>query len=293
MKRYTVYLQTACIIAPLMLVQGCAEEPASHLMDRVDTPETGAKNASAPAQTADERALLQKADTARALGNTVEAQRYYEAAAKASTGSVRAHLELADIYQQQKQTDQAIALLKQAHTLVPNHVETLKKLAELFLQTGNDKEAGQYAMKGLRQHSKDTRLLNIKGILQDRESRHREAQRTYEQALEHAAAQADKEYTVNNLALSLIASTDYGKAIDLLEAHLPKAENPSAFRQTLALAYGVQGDENKAYELGLHDLSIEEARENLYFYQQYRKDMIDRDVLFQNAAEAARLGAKH
>lgn len=228
----------------------------------------------------DEAAFLKQADTALALGQTDEALNAYAEAAALSKGAVRAHLELAAIHKQRGNYGDAKAVLRKAHRLNSHSVEVLKELAHLLLIDGEQEEAGQVIRRGLALSAGDVRLLNAYGVWLDRAGEHAQAQEQYRRALESAVIPLDKEYTVNNYALSLIASDDAKDAVSLLEKQLPGAQNPASIRQALALAYGVLGDEATAKKLAAKDLNAAEVEENLHFYRQYREGLIDRRSLF-------------
>lgn len=247
---------------------------------------TSANQPSAPmmvAASAEEKALLTKGDVARSLGRGGEAQEYYEQAAALSQGAVRAHLELAGMYETAGRQNDALDILQRAYALNPQSVEVLKGLAQQQLRKGNDASAVALATEGLALSPEDVRLLNVRGIAHDRAGDHAAAQQVYEQALAVLTGNVDREYTVNNLALSYIASGHYDKAIALAEPELPKAQNKTVLRQLLALAYGAKGDADRAYELGLMDLNVAQVRDNLAFYRQLGAGEVDSAVLFQPA----------
>lgn len=243
-------------------------------------PKPGGPAANAPSRE-NEKHLLAQADAERALGNYDRAEEHYRQAAEQSRGGVRAHLELAAIYRMQGKQDRALEILRRANGLNPDHAEVVKEYARQALLVGQNALARELASDGLKQNGEDVRLLNIRGVAYDREGEHRKAQADYRKALEHSAALIDREYTLNNLALSLVADGRYTEAVKLLEAALPKAQNKPALRQLLALSYGVAGNTDKAYELGLKDLNLPQMQENLRFYQQLREGKIDKGVLFK------------
>lgn len=228
-----------------------------------------------------EQQLLTQADVERALGNYADAEAHYRQATEQSKGAVRAHLELAAMYRSQGKQDEALEILRRAHALGPHHVEVLKEYARQALLMGENAIALEKATEGLKQNPDDVRLLNIRGVAQDRAGEHKRAQKDYRKALGLSAVLVDREYTTNNLALSLVADGQAAEAVKLLEAALPKAQNKAVLRQLLALAYGVAGDADKAYELGLKDLNLPQIQENLRFYEQLREGKIDKGVLFK------------
>lgn len=228
-----------------------------------------------------ERQLLMQADAERALGNDERAAEHYLRAAEQSKGAVRAHLELVAIYRAQGEQDKALDILQRAHTLNPAHSEVLKEYARQALLMGKDALALEKATDGLKQNPQDMRLLNIRGVANDRAGDHKKAQEDYRAALGLSTSPMDREYTTNNLALSLVADGRYAEAVKLLEAALPKAQNKAVLRQLLALAYGTGGNPDKAYELGLKDLTLPQIQENLRFYEQLREGKADKGVLFR------------
>lgn len=161
-----------------------------------------------------------------------------------------------------------------------------KVRAESYLAAGEDAKVREITDAYLMLMPEDAAWRNISALLADRAGEHEKAQAIYLAALENKAIGAgEAEYTRNNLALSYLVSGNPRSAIILLKPHVKDAERQKETRQLLALAYGAAGEEDKAYELGLADLSVEEAAENLKFYQQFRADGFKRDVLLRPASQ--------
>ncbi len=99
-------------------------------------------------------------------------------------------------------------------------------------------------------------------------------------------APADHSLTLD-LALSLALSEKFDQAIALLQ---PIAYAPAATpqeRQTLALIYGLKGDQKMALELARKDLDSAAADHNLAFYDTLRRmppDARSRAILSASAA---------
>ena len=237
----------------------------------------------APTLPGDEASLLKQGDTARALGKNDEAIKYYQAAAERSTSGVRAHLELANYYRKSGKPADAAIILKKAYALDSRHVEVLNQLAQSLLESGQGQEAGRYLARGLSESPKDVRLMNGYGVWLDQMGQHDDAQANYRKALTLAKTQDETYITSNNLALSLIAVRKPQEAISLLEKLPAKRKDSAAVRQMLALAYGVKGDKEKAFELAREDLTAEEARQNLDFYERFRTGKLKGDALFRTA----------
>lgn len=230
-----------------------------------------------------QQALMTKADVARSLGHDDEAMALYEQAATMSQGAVRAHLELADMYEARGNAAKRGDILEAAYMLNSRNSEVLKEYAQHLLISGENAKAQKIAAAGVAQSPQDVRLLNTLGVALDRAGEHREAQRQYDQAMILAVATLDHASTVNNLALSYIASKDYQKAIALLQEQRESTGGSPALRQLLALAYGANGNRDKAYELSLIDLTMDETTENLRFYRQLREGEVSSAVLFMPA----------
>jgi Flp pilus assembly protein TadD len=240
---------------------------------------TAAPTVHAVAATDEEMSLLRKGDTARALGDIPAAELHYQQAASLSQGAVRAHLELADIYALQGEAAKRKAVLKDAYALNMTNPEVSKEYAQVLLAAGEAAEAEAVARNGLQYSAQDVRLLNVLGVALDQQGKHTEAQTYYAQAMEFSSAAVDKEITLNNHALSLIVDGKAAQAIAQLETELPHVQNKAALRQMLALAHGVEGNTDKAYELGLRDLSVREVKENLDYYARIRSGEIPRQSL--------------
>ena len=230
--------------------------------------------------TGEEKALLTKGDTARALGRYGQAKEYYTEAAVLSKGAVRAHLELAGIHRRDGDEAAARHILKEAYTLNPRNLEVAKGYAQSLLLAGEAQDAARIAAEALEHYPHDVRLLNLCGIALDRLERHTEAQKLYVQAMDESATAEDREVTANNHALSLVASREYDAAIRMVETHTPDARSKTVSRQLLALIYGVKGDTDRAYELGLRDLSLVQVNENLRFYRQLHEGAVPMETLF-------------
>lgn len=261
-------LALGLLFLPLCFVQGCQSAPK-------ETSEVVTV-----AATDEEMALLNQGDIARSLGKYDEAMQHYQAAAEMSKGAIRAHLELADMYQRAGRGQDERAILATAHALAPHSPQVAHAYGRSLLAAGDTQKALNVAADGLKSSPSDMRLLNLQGIALDSSGKHQDAQSLYRKALEAATVETEQAATVNNLALSLVASGHADEAIDLIEQQPASLQSDIQMRQLLALAYGVNGEKDKAYELGLRDLSLREVNENLRFYEQFRMGNIDPVTLF-------------
>lgn len=215
-----------------------------------------------------EQNLFSIAASTRAAGNLDGAAELYRQMAVGSTGSVVAHLELASIYRQQKKPEMAVEVLRSGQALQPQDEKLLTALGAALIAAGQPKEALSVFDEALAANAQSAGALNGRGAALDALGEHAQAQTSYRKALR---ADGGNVAVLNNLALSLILTDHYDDAIAILEK-LNTGETASpTLRQNLALAYGLKGNRKKAMELGLKDLSTEEAAENLKFYDYYQQ----------------------
>jgi Flp pilus assembly protein TadD len=114
-------------------------------------------------------------------------------------------------------------------------------------------------------------LLNGKGVALDIIGNHDAAQVAYMQALAKKPLKSD--FIENNLAMSYIMSGEYEAAIEQIKM-IKGYKEFAIMRQNLALAYGLNGQMQKARFWGLKDLSETEFKENLEFYREYVNSLI-------------------
>lgn len=268
MPDFPFVLRRSAVLCLLMLAShGCAAHPPEQEPVRWEA-------------TAEEQALWAKGDAARALGRHDEAKTYYAESVSLSKGAVRGHLELAALHRRYGEDAAAQSVLEAAYALNPDNVAVIREYAQILLLRGNTARAAELADKGLVHNPRDVRLLNVQGVALDRMGEHKAAQQRYIRAMEQAVTPAERDTTANNQILSLIASGDYDTAISAAQAYMAKTRDKAAMRQLLALAYGVKGETDKAYDLGLQDLNVEQVSENLRFYTQLREGGIPSSGLF-------------
>lgn len=164
-------------------------------------------------------------------------------------------------------------------------MEADRARVEAYLAAGEDEKAGALTEHYLGVAPDDVGWRNLSALLADRAGEHEKAQGIYLALLsDPVLPPSDAEYTRNNLALSYLVDDQTQSAISLLQPHLKTAERPKAVRQLLALAYGAAGEDDKAYELGLADLGVEEVAENMGFYRQFRTTGFNRKLLLHQPA---------
>lgn len=179
--------------------------------------------------------------------------------------------------------DEAIVNFNAALKLNPHDGEGLRGLARAYLRTGRPDLAGAPLALAFQDSPNDAKLLMLIGVADDFIGQHASAQQRYRQGLK--LAPADRSISLD-LALSLALSEHFDEAIAILR---PIAQGPGATaqeRQTLALIYGLKGDQNAARQVALVDLDPGSVDHNLAFYESLRRlspDARSRAVLSASA----------
>ncbi len=217
-----------------------------------------------------EKLLLQQAASAKNNGETNKAIDLYRRAVALSQTSVQAQIELAALYRDENKNDKALSLLLDAAKKQPKDAEVNFALAQLFVQMQKPEEALVYFDKGLGSNSKHLDLINGKGVALDMLARHSQAQKLYYQALD--LHQSDTEFVQNNLAMSYIMMGNYQKAISQLTA-IDKLDQSATMRYNLALAYGLNGQMDKAKAYAPNDFSNQEFKDDMDYYRDYKNNL--------------------
>ena len=152
------------------------------------------------------------------------------------------------------------------------------------MKTGRPDLAGNPLAIAYQGTPNDPKLLLLIGVADDFIGQHAYAQARYQQGLR--IAPGDRSLMLD-LALSLALSEKFDQAIASLR---PLAFAPGATpqeRQTLALIYGLKGDQKEARQLARMDLDAASADHNLAFYDTLRRlppDARSRAILSASAA---------
>lgn len=197
--------------------------------------------------------LLLSACDYLSLSDTKEPSAQEQQAALSNAQSLRQHGNAAS----------AITLLKSQ----PESGTALQQLGYAQIEAGQAQDALATFDKLIAQSPNNASAYNGKAVAMDYMGDHLPAQELYRKAL----ALSDAPSVRNNLALSMVLSGQAAAAIPMLESL--NAQNPKdkTIRQNLALAYGLKGDKKKANALNLQELTPEQAKENLRFYERLAK----------------------
>ncbi len=161
---------------------------------------------------------------------------------------------------------EAAGTLRDANSKFPSDTEIIRQLGIALIASGQPVEAvGVFDMLAAMQ-PKNAMAYNGKAVAFDTAGNHVAALEIYEKAL---SLEPQSVAIRNNMALSMVLNEQVDEGIELLEALYKESNAHPKVRHNLALAYGLKGNRQRALELGLKDLTKEQAEENLRFYQQY------------------------
>jgi Flp pilus assembly protein TadD len=262
----------------LIGLAGCEDTPSLQL----DPLATSGRTGSAPPITYD--AVMHIAAASRGAGDYGNAVNLYRHAAVMQSTNPEPLTALGDTLFDMGNVDEAITTYNAALKLSPSAPGALRGLAKAYLRTGRPDLAGNPLAVAYQYTPNDPKLLLLIGVADDFIGQHVDAQGRYHQGLQYAPA--DRALMLD-LALSLALSEKFDEAIGLLRTN---AYGPGATpqeRQTLALIYGLKGDERTARELARMDLDATSVDHNLAFYASLRRlppDARSRAILSASAA---------
>jgi Flp pilus assembly protein TadD len=261
MTRFGSALALSCTLS-LIGLAGC--QATSSL--RLDPLATNGRTGDAP--DLGYPAVMHIADASRSAGDFSNAVNLYRHAATLQPSNPEPLAALGDTLIEMGKVDEAITNYNAALKLSPRDQGALRGLAKAYLKTGRPDLAASPLAVAYKDDPNDPKLLLLIGVSDDFIGQHANAQARYQQGLH--LAPADRSLTLN-LALSLALTEKYDAAIALLR---PLAFAPAATpreRQTLALIYGLKGDQRSALQLSRMDLDAAAAQHNLAFYETLRR----------------------
>jgi Flp pilus assembly protein TadD len=262
-------------------VAGCQDSPSLHLDPLV----TDGRSGNAPQL--GYPAVMRLAAASRTAGDYGNAVNLYRHAATLETHNAEPLIALGDTLLDMGKVDEAIVNYNAALKITERAPNALHGLAKAYLKTGRPDLAGQPLALAYQDAPSDPKLLLLIGVADDFIGQHDHAQTRYRQGLRYAPA--DRAITLD-LALSLALSEKFDQAIGLLRplAYAPNASPQE--RQTLALIYGLKGDQAAAREIAKRDLDPASVDHNLAFYETLRHlspDARSRAILSASAAPRA------
>lgn len=215
---------------------------------------------------APERRLFEQASEKRASGNISDAIRLYTQAAKLSSGSVEAHVAIAELLRKENSADQALDMLENALLMQPGDARLHMEMGFALVAQSKHNEAIQRFNKALQLDAELGSAYSGKAVAYDLQGKHSTAQAIYSEAKARGFGTPALD---NNYALSLIFTSHYDEAIALLEPHASSTYATKTMKQNLALAYGLKGDVGRAAHYGDEGLDPIAAKNNLAFYKRF------------------------
>ena len=272
------HLAALSLLLGFASLAGCEDVQSLHL----DPLSVNGRNGSAPTVTYD--ATMHIAAASRSAGDYGNAISLYRHAATMQPYSPEPLIALGDTLVEMGKIDEAITNYNAALQLNPHASDALRGLAKAYLKTGRPDLAGNPLAIAYQTTPNDPKLLLLIGVADDFIGQHGDAQARYQQALRFAPG--DRSLTLD-LALSLALSEKFDQAIGLLRPIALGAGATPQDRQTLALIYGLKGDEKTARELARHDLDSASVDHNIAMYDTLRRlspDARSRAILSATAA---------
>lgn len=204
-------------------------------------------------------------------GNFIGAVGIYNKLIADSPTVLENYLELAILYRKAEQPQQAVAVMQKAQAQAPKNARVLTHLGYAYMDSEQPQQAEEAFKQAIAIVPGNPSAHNGRAIALDNMGEHAAAQESYRAALTLLPPNAAD--IQNNLAMSLILTRDYDGAIELLEPLVESDDANETMRQNLALAYGVKGDTKKAIAMNLKDLTQAQAKQNMKFYEQFRKQL--------------------
>jgi Flp pilus assembly protein TadD len=209
---------------------------------------------------------------ARAGGDYANAVSVYRHAAEIEPRSPVPFIALGDTLADMGNANEAIVAYNPPRERAPQNPLAQRGIARAFLMTNRPELALEPINQALAAALNDPKLLMLAGVANDLLGQHSEAQDRYRQGL--VQAPGDPSLTVD-LALSLALIGDYPDAISALR---PVALSPAAGaheRQTLAMIYGLKGDQTESARIARMDLDEAAVEHNLSSYEKLRHLSMD------------------
>ncbi len=212
--------------------------------------------------------VMHIASASRAGGDYGNAINLYRHAASMETSNPEPLVALGDTLLDMGRPDDAIVNYNAALKLSPKYPTALRGLAKGYLKTGRPDLAASPLAIAYTETPDDPKLLMLIGVADDFIGQHGHAQNRYRQGLRITPGDPS---LLANLALSLALSEKFDEAIDMLRVVALAPNATPHERQTLALIYGLKGDQKAARDLARRDLDAAATDHNLAFYDTLRR----------------------
>jgi Flp pilus assembly protein TadD len=261
MTRFCNAAALALLLSPIGLA-GCQDTTTTML----DPLAVNGRTGSAPDIGYD--GVMRIAAASSAAGDYSNAINLYRHAATLDAKNPEPLVALGDTLLAMGKPDDAIINYNAALKLNPKYPTALRGLAKAYLKTGRPDLAASPLAIAYQDTPDDPKLLLLIGVADDFIGQHANAQARYQQGLKIAPTDHS---LILNLALSLALSEKFDQGITLLRPIALAPGSTPQERQTLALIYGLKGDEKSARELARRDLDDAATDHNLAFYDTLRR----------------------
>ncbi|MCW5699810.1 MAG: tetratricopeptide repeat protein [Rhodospirillales bacterium] len=208
--------------------------------------------------------LMRIADAASAEGDHVSAGGLYQTAHGVAPDRVEPLLALGRIAVVLGDAEGAARHFRMAVAAAPDNATARHGLGAALLTLNAPTEAENQFRVAIQLDPTDAAYHNGLGVSLDLLGRHDEARQVYRQALANWPQSSGLK---NNLSLSLALTREFDKAITMLQSIADVPEDGPRVRQNLALVHALAGHQSEAAAIAAVDLSPEDARNNLAFYQ--------------------------
>jgi Flp pilus assembly protein TadD len=230
-------------------------------------------------------ALMRVGTAARAGGDLANALGVFRRAAEIAPVAPAPFVAIGDTLLEIGAVNEAILAYNSALTRNGDDPAALLGLGRAYLETGRPELALVPLSKALAQSPNNPQLLLLIGVTKDLAGQHLAAQAAYQNGLKYAPTDAA---LIVNLSLSLALSNNYPAAIAELQPVAMAPAGTARERQSLALVYGLQGNDAEAARIGRIDLDQAAVEHNLSYYRILRElppDALSRAILTAGASQ--------
>jgi len=177
-------------------------------------------------------------------------------------GDRTAALNFASALRRTGQSEQAVAVLRQASTRHTNDPVIQSAYGKALAEEGQFESALNVIRAAQRPDLPDWKLVSAEGAILDQTGNHEVARERYEYALRLAPAEPT---ILSNLGMSHVLTGDLPEAEKLLKQALSQPNADGRVRQNLSLVVGLQGRFEEAEQIARAELKPEEAAANIAY----------------------------
>jgi Flp pilus assembly protein TadD len=241
---------------------GCQDTAQLH-WDPLATP---GRDGNAPQLTVD--AVMRIAAASRVSGDYANAVSLYRHAATMEAKNPAPLDALGDTLLEMGKPDEAILNYTAALKINQHDGMALRGISRAYLRTGRPELSGTPLAIAYQDTPTDPKLLLLIGVANDFIGEHAVAQTRYREGLKYAPNDPS---LMLDLALSLALSEKYAEAVATLRPLALGTGATPQERQTLALIYGLKGDQSSARDMAKVDLDSASVDHNLAYYESLRR----------------------